>query len=124
MNKQNLKVAVLGASPKEERYSNQAVKLLLSHNYEVFPINPAGLDVCELSSYRSVKDISDSIDVLTMYVNSARSTAMQDDILNLAPQRIIFNPGSENEALAEACMANGIEVEEACTLVLLNTGQF
>ncbi len=124
MNKEKLKVVVLGASPKEERYSNQAVKLLLSQGYEVFPVNPAGLKVCEISSYRSLTDIKDQVDVLTMYVNSARSTAMQDDILDLAPQRIIFNPGSENDELTEECRANGIEVEEACTLVLLNTGQF
>ena len=124
MNKKYQKVAVLGASPKEERYSHKAVKLLLEQGYDVFPVNPAGVEICGISSVKSLKEIDDSIDVLTMYVNASRSTALMDEILELAPAKIIFNPGSENDGLAEACSKDGIEVEEACTLILLNTGQF
>jgi len=124
MNKKDQTVAVLGASPKEERYSNKAVKLLLEHGYSVIPINPAGLEVCGLQSVKCIEEIDSDVDVLTMYVNSMRSSAMVEEIVTLAPGRIIFNPGSENEELAEACREDGIEVENACTLILLNTGQF
>ena len=124
MNKKDQKVAVLGASPKEERYSHKAVKLLLEQGYEVFPVNPAGVEICGIRSVKSLKEIDEAIDVLTMYVNASRSSALTDEILELAPGRIIFNPGAENDELAEECRKQGIEVEEACTLILLNTGQF
>jgi predicted CoA-binding protein len=124
MNKKEQTITVLGASPKEERYSNKAVKLLLEHGYNVIPVNPAGLEVCGVQSVKSLEEIDVDVDVLTMYVNSMRSSAIQDEIIALSPGRIIFNPGSENEQLADACRENGIEVEEACTLILLNTGQF
>ena len=117
-------VAVLGASQKEERYSNQAVKLLKEKGFNVIPINPAGLEICGIPSVKSVKEIDTDVDVLTMYVNSKRSDDMKQDILELAPGRIIFNPGAENESLAEECEKAGIETEEACTLILLNTDQF
>ncbi len=32
-------VVVLGASPKAERFSNQAVRLLTEHDYFVIPVN-------------------------------------------------------------------------------------
>jgi hypothetical protein len=59
-----------------------------------------------------------------MYVNAALSTKYQQDILDLNPTRVIFNPGSENPALEEALKSHGIKVEEACTLVLLRTNQY
>ncbi len=49
---------------------------------------------------------------------------MIDEILAAKPQRIIFNPGAENEELAAAASSAGIEVVEACTLVMLRTGLF
>jgi len=117
-------VVVLGASPKEERYSNKAVKLLAEKGYNVIPVNPAGVQVCGIESVKSLAEISVPVDTVTMYVNSSRSDTMKDDITALNPRRIIFNPGAENEALAAECEASGIETENACTLILLNTSQF
>jgi ABC-type nitrate/sulfonate/bicarbonate transport system substrate-binding protein len=59
-----------------------------------------------------------------MYVNPALSTNYQQDIIDLKPKRVIFNPGSENRGLEKALAENGILVEDACTLVLLRTNQF
>ena len=120
----NRTVAVLGASSKEERYSHQAVKLLLEKGFNTIPVNPAGIEICGIRSSKSLDEIKEKVDVLTMYVNRARSSDLQDAILNLAPGKIIFNPGAENEELAEVCRENGIEVENACTLILLKSEQF
>ncbi|MDP1843656.1 MAG: CoA-binding protein [Sediminibacterium sp.] len=45
-------------------------------------------------------------------------------MFSLHPKRIIFNPGTENEELEALAKSKGIEAIEACTLVMLNTGQF
>ena len=45
-------------------------------------------------------------------------------MVNLNPDRVTFNPGAENPGLREMLEAHGIHTEEACTLVLLSTGQF
>ena len=124
MDKKVKTVAVLGASPKPERYSYQCVELLLQHGYEVIPVTPAKQVICGCPPVATVADIDTDVDVLTMYVNAKRSSDMEDMILELKPKKIIFNPGAENDDLAEKCKAAGIEVENACTLILLHSGQF
>lgn len=117
-------VAVLGASPKPERYSNQAVSLLQQEGYAVFPVHPAVEEIHGLPCIKTLDDITPPLNTLTVYVNPGVSNGMTDSILRLKPERIIFNPGAENPDIAENARQAGIEVLEACTLVMLKTGQF
>ena len=66
----------------------------------------------------------EKVDTLTLYLNPERQKLYYDKILALKPRRIIFNPGTENQELTKLAAEHGIETEEACTLVLLNTGQY
>ena len=61
---------------------------------------------------------------VTLYLNPDHQKEYYDYILSLHPRRIIFNPGAENEALQRIANEKGIETLEACTLVLLSTGQY
>ena len=117
-------VAVLGASPKPERYSNQAVRLLASFDYRPIPVNPAFEEVEELTCYPNLAAIQDPLHTITLYLGPARSTPLIDDIIAASPQRIIMNPGAENEALAEAASSAVIEVVEGFTLVMLRARLF
>ncbi|HUV30881.1 MAG TPA: CoA-binding protein [Acidobacteriota bacterium] len=118
------RVAVLGATPKEDRYSYKAVKLLVEHGHTPVPVHPAGHEVLGITALKSLDDIIEPVDTLTIYVNPGVSSDELDRILRLTPRRVIFNPGAENPQLQEKLRAAGIEVVEACTLVLLNTDQF
>ncbi len=122
--KEHSRVAVLGASPKEDRYSFKAVKLLKEYGFQPIPVHPAGHVVDGQVSVRSLDDITEPVDTLTMYVGAEISDKELDKILRLKPRRVIFNPGAENEAIAEKLEAAGIEVVRACTLVMLRTDQF
>ena len=117
-------VAVLGASPKPDRYSNQAVRLLLEQGHCVIPIHPAIQEIEGLQVAASLSDLSGKVDTLTVYVSPAISSRLMSEILHLKLGRVIFNPGSENPKLRAALARAGVHTEEACTLVLLNTGQF
>jgi predicted CoA-binding protein len=117
-------VAVLGASANPDRYSNMAVRRLREAGHRVLPVNPA-LDTIEgLPVAKSLDDIRDPVDTLTLYVGPQRLAALTDDILRLAPKRVIFNPGTESEDLATALDRAHIPHVDACTLVMLQTGQF
>jgi predicted CoA-binding protein len=124
MGKNDLAVAVLGASPKPERYSNKAVKLLSELGYNVLPVNPSGAEMHGLVSRKKLEDIKEPVHTLSLYVNPELSTKLKESILLLNPGRVIFNPGTENPELEKACRAKGIETVEACTLVMLKTDQF
>ena len=119
-----MNVAVIGASNKSHRYSYQAVMLLKEKGHEVFPVHQRIKDIEGMRVYSSIKDIKDSIDTVTMYVGTEISNAIGEDILVANPRRIIFNPGAENSLLECKAKEKGIEAINACTLVMLKTGQF
>ena len=64
------------------------------------------------------------VDTITIYLNPFHQLQYYDYILSLKPKRIIFNPGAENDELADLAAKNGITPVEACTLVLLSTNQY
>lgn len=106
---------VFGYSDNPERYSNKAFQLLNEFNHKVIGFNPR-TDL--------LKNLPQDFHTLTMYVNRELSTKFMPDILKLNFQRIIFNPGSENDELAKACTKLNREVVHGCTLVMLKTDQY
>ena len=117
-------VVVLGASPKPERYSNQAVRLLIETGHRVIPVHPAVDEIEALPVTHKLAEIQTPVDTVTVYVSATVSSGLLEDFLRLAPKRVIFNPGTENPLLQDALRDRDIQVQEACTLVLLKTGQF
>jgi len=117
-------VAVLGASHKPERYSNQAVRMLKEHGHLVIPVTPGRAVIEDLPVTPDLGSIEQPVDTLTLYVGPERSAQMQDAILALKPGRVILNPGTESPDLEKALTEAGIPWEHACTLVMLRTGQF
>jgi predicted CoA-binding protein len=59
-----------------------------------------------------------------MYLGAKRQPEYYSEILNLKPQRVIFNPGAENDELRKMLASEGIEAVEGCTLVMLRSNQF
>jgi predicted CoA-binding protein len=120
--KQN--VAILGASQKTERYSYKALKMLLENDHNVFPVHPILKDIEGHEVYAKLENIKEAVDTLTVYVGPKWIEAMIDEIVEFKPGRVILNPGTESEPLKVALDKAEIPWLEACTLVLLSTGQF
>lgn len=114
---------VLGASLKPERYSNLAVRNLREKGH---PVLAVGLREGEVEDVPILKAIPEGsqVDTVTMYLNAGNQHAWEQRLLALKPKRIIFNPGAENPAFASKAETQGIETIEACTLVMLSTGQY
>lgn len=117
------KTLVIGASEQVDRYSYQAVQLLRRYGHEVVAVGGHEGQIGEVSIQVEYPK-NEEFDTVTMYINPMRQKAVEETILNLKPKRIIFNPGTENRAFAQKAHAQGIDVEEACTLVMLRTGQY
>ena len=117
-------VVVLGASADPERYAYRAVAMLKEHGHRVIPVHPALEEVQGIPVVRKLEEIGERVDTLTLYVGSARLAALIPAMVGLRPGRVIFNPGTESAEVAAALDAAGIPWEEACTLVMLRTGQF
>ena len=120
----NETVVVLGASPKPERYSNQAVRALVEHGHRVIPVHPLLKKIAGVVVVPALSSVKDPVNTLTLYVGPERGKELLQDMINLGPDRVIMNPGTESDELEEELIAKGIAVLRACTLVMLRTGQF
>jgi predicted CoA-binding protein len=118
------RVAILGASRDPDRYSHRAFALLREHGYDVIPVHPALDTIDGVAVAHSLGEVEGPVDTLTLYVNPARLRDLLEDVIRLAPRRVIFNPGTESPIARDRLERAGILCLEACTLVLLRTGQF
>lgn len=119
----NKKTVVLGASANPSRYSYLAVNRLAAHNHDVIAIGKRVSKINQVDILTNTPPEKD-VDTVTLYLNANNQKQYYDYIVSLHPKRIIFNPGAENDELAELAVKNNIEPIEACTLVLLSTGQY
>ena len=114
---------VIGASENPDRYSNMAICSLRRHGHEVLAIGAREGKVEDVKIEKG-KLSFDNIDTVTMYVGPQNQASYFDYIIGLNPQRVIFNPGTENPVFERSLEKSGIEVVVACTLVLLSTSQY
>ena len=114
---------IIGASNNPERYAYKAAERLLAHGHEIelLGLRP---DVIFGKTIDTERKAYDGLDTVTLYVGPQRQPEYYDYVLSLKPKRVIFNPGTENDEFETLLKENGIEAEEACTLVLLGTGQY
>lgn len=117
------KTLILGASLREDRYSNRAIRSLVYHEE---PTLALGLKKGEVSGITIETEMLDfkEVDTISLYLNLKRQEAYYQYIIDLNPNRVIFNPGTENRELQELLIKHNIAFEESCTLVLLATGQY
>lgn len=119
-------VAIIGASDKEGRYAKLAQELLIEKGHHVIPINPVKSTVGGLKAYPSLSEVPADvvIDTVTLYVRPDILERQLPAILDRKVRRVIFNPGTESELQQAELEQAGISCEQACTLILLRTGQF
>ena len=117
------KTLVLGASDNPSRYSYLAIQRLKNHGHPIVAIGRKHTLVADVP-VETEKIHFDNIDTVTLYLNPQHQQEYYNYILSLKPKRIIFNPGAENEELENLARQHQIKTLDACTLVLLSTGQY
>jgi len=120
---ENKKTLVLGATPNSNRYAYLAANRLKAKGHTIINVGikkgeVAGVEI-ELP-----EQIHTDVDTVTLYVGPHHQPELYQYILDTHPKRIIFNPGTENSELENLALKEGIETIEACTLVMLATGQY
>lgn len=117
------KTLIIGASPDPSRYSYKAANMLKRFNHDIVNV---GIKKGEVAGIEIEKpnQIHNDIDTITLYIGPALQSQYHDYILETKPKRVIFNPGTENDKLEKLLNQHNIEPVQACTLVLLSTGQY
>jgi uncharacterized protein len=120
----NKTTLILGASDKPQRYAFKAQQSLTEHGHSVVLINPKGGVINGVNCLTNLSQVDQPIDTITVYVNPSIVQSLVDDIAAIKPKRVIFNPGSESAQAQQHLQQQGIEVVEACTLVMLTLGSY
>ncbi|MBE8713574.1 CoA-binding protein [Sphingobacterium hungaricum] len=117
------KTLILGASTNPARYSYLVANKLVRKGHAIVNVGRKKGDVAGVT-IEPAETIHTDIDTITLYVGPHNQSVYYDYIIATNPKRLIFNPGAENAELLKLAKSKGIETVEACTLVMLNTGQY
>ncbi|SHE99668.1 hypothetical protein SAMN05444274_103200 [Mariniphaga anaerophila] len=123
MESNNKRTLVIGASTNPERYSNKAIQMLREYNHDVVALAKRTGNVDDVTIQTDFPDEA-RIHTVTLYIGATRQPEYYEHILKLNPQRVIFNPGTENSEFKKMLESKSIETVEGCTLVMLRTNQF
>ena len=119
------KTVIIGATTNPGRYAYLAAQMLTNYQHDIVPVglkegSVFGKEILDILEKPPVSNV----DTVTMYIGPQRQPEYYNYILDMKPKRIIFNPGTENDEFIKMAEAQGVEALEACTLVMLRTGQY
>ncbi len=121
----NKKTVIVGASTNPSRYAHMAADMLTSYKHDIVPVGIKkgevnGQPILDINKKPKVQEV----DTVTLYIGPQHQAEHYDYLLSLKPNRFIFNPGTENPEFEKMVEESGAEAIEACTLVMLRTGQY
>ncbi len=121
----NKKTVIIGATTNPSRYAYLAAGMLTEYKHKIVPV---GIKQGEVYGEKILpiydRPVIDNVDTVTLYIGPRHQPEHYDYILSLKPKRVIFNPGTENDEFEKLIEASGAKALEACTLVLLRSGQY
>ncbi len=119
------KTVIIGATTNPSRYAYLAAGMLKEYNHTIVPV---GIKQGEVYGEKILpiynRPVINDVDTVTLYIGPQHQPEHYEYILSLKPKRVIFNPGTENDRFEKLIKETGAEALQACTLVLLRSGQY
>jgi predicted CoA-binding protein len=110
--------AILGASSDRSKYGNKSVRAHIAQGFDVYPINPKGGLIEDITVYKSLQEIPvKELDRISVYLPPELGMKMLPEIKAANAKEVWFNPGSESIELMVAAEEMGINAIVACSIV-------
>jgi uncharacterized protein len=87
-------VAVIGASNDRSKFGNKAVRAFQQTGYKVFPVHPAQTEVEGLPCYKTIRDLPERPNLVSVYVGPDRLVQILSDIAVRGCDELWLNPGT------------------------------
>lgn len=110
-------VAIIGASNKRAKFGNKAVRAFVKTGHKVFPVHPALAEVEGLPCYKSISDVPERPDVVSVYVGPEILVKLLPDIAARGCDEVWLNPGTESPDVFERALELGLKTVQTCSIL-------
>ncbi len=110
-------IAVVGASRDRAKFGNLAVRAFHQRGWRVLPVNPKETEIEGLVCYRSVLELPERPDLVSVYLPPPVSLTILPEIAARGCDELWLNPGSESDDVLREAERLGLNVVQACSLV-------
>jgi predicted CoA-binding protein len=117
----NQTVLVLGATDNTNLTSYSAIKLMMHRGLHVMALGPKKTRIDQIAITDEPAAIKQA-DVVSIFLSAKKQRKYYDYILSLKPEKLVFNPGTENPELEFLAQKNQIQIIKGCTIALLANG--
>ncbi|MGB0922415.1 MAG: CoA-binding protein [Alphaproteobacteria bacterium] len=113
-------IALIGASPKPHRASNEVMGFLLAHGFTVYPVNPgqAGKEILGQKVYATLADVPGPVDMVDVFREKAALPALTDQAIAHGTKALWFQLDLvDHKAAAKAQEAGMTVVMDRCPAI-------
>ena len=111
-------IAVVGLSANWHRPSFFAAKYMQDHGYRIIPVNPNYQEVLGQTSFKSLADIGEPVDIVDCFRKSEDIPAIVQDAIAIKAGALWMQLSIVNDAAAAQAQAAGLRVVmDKCTKI-------
>lgn len=110
-------VAIIGASTDRNKFGNKSVRAHIKQGWKVFPVNPRADKIEGLDCYKSILDINETLNRISIYLHPEKGIKLLNDIAKMNPEEVFVNPGASSEEFINKAKKLNINIIEACSIV-------
>jgi predicted CoA-binding protein len=103
-------IAIVGATNTERRPGNIAPKFLLDHGLSFIPVNPTETEIHGQKVYKSLSDIPEKIDIVSVFRAAENVPPIMDEAIKLGAKVVWMQEGVIHEEAAAKGRAAGLTV--------------
>lgn len=117
-------IAVIGASSDRSKFGNKCVRAYVQKGWTVVPVHPKETTVEGLPVSKSILDVPEPIDRVSIYLPPAVGIKVLDEIAQKKVGEVWFNPGADAPEVLARARELGLNVIAACAIVAIGLSPY